>query len=63
MNIDDINMIQKEAQGIFDLLQMLQLPVNENNVAILNGCMSSLKLIGKTLEEAKEGLTDEPEAE
>ena len=61
MSIDDINMIQSEAQGMFNLLQQLQLPVSENNIAILNACLRSLKLIGKTMEAAKEGQPDEAE--
>lgn len=63
MSIEDITMIQNEAQGIFTLIQQLQLPATENNVAILNVCMGSLKLIGKTMEAAKEGQPDEAETE
>lgn len=45
--------IQNEAQAIFTLLQQLQAPMTENNVAVLNACLGSLKLIGRMLEEEK----------
>lgn len=63
MSIDDINMIQNECHGMFNLLQQLQLPVTENNVAILNACLGSLKLIGKTLEESKKEAEPDGEAD
>lgn len=63
MSIDDIDMIQKECQGMFSLLQQLQAPMSENNIAILNGCLGSLKMIARTLEAAKEAQPDEAETE
>ena len=63
MSIDDINMVQSEAEGMFNLLQQLQAPMTENNIAILNGCLGSLKMIARTLEAAKEAQPDEAETE
>ena len=63
MSIEEINMIQNECQGMFTMLQQLQAPMTENNVAILSGCLGSLKLISRTLEKAKEAQPDEAEAE
>ena len=59
MNTEKINEIQNEAKAIFNLLQQLQAPMNENNIAILNACLSSLKLIGKICEEEKRGTEDD----
>lgn len=53
MSNDKIVEIQNEAQAIFTLLQQLQAPMTENNVAVLNACLGSLKLIGRMLEEEK----------
>lgn len=53
MTNEKIAEIQNEAQGIFTLLQQLQAPITENNVAVLNACLGSLKLIGRMLEEEK----------
>lgn len=60
--------VQNEAQAIFNLIQRLNAPLTEENVAILGNCMSSLKYIGTTLEALKaelpeEAETDEPAAE
>ena len=63
MSIEDINMIQDECQGMFNLLQQLQAPMTENNIAILNGCLGSLKMIARTLEATKEAQPDEAETE
>lgn len=53
MTNEKIVEIQNEAQAIFNLLQQLQAPMTENNVAVLNACLGSLKLIGRMLEEEK----------
>lgn len=53
MTNEKIVEIQNEAQAIFTLLQQLQAPMTENNVAVLNACLGSLKLIGRMLEEEK----------
>ena len=55
MGIEKINEIQNEAQAIFNLLQQLQAPMVEANIAIMNACLGSLKLIGNICEEAKKG--------
>lgn len=61
MSIEKINEIQNEAQAMFKLLQQLQAPMTENNIAILNACMGSLKMIGQTLEEEKNTAEGEDE--
>ena len=53
MTNEKIAEIQNEAQAIFTLLQQLQAPMTENNVAVLNACLGSLKMIGRMLEEEK----------
>lgn len=53
MTNEKIVEIQNEAQAIFTLLQQLQAPMTENNVAVLNACLGSLKMIGRMLEEEK----------
>ena len=53
MTNEKIVEIQNEAQAMFRLLQQLQAPMTENNVAVLNACLGSLKLIGRMLEEEK----------
>lgn len=53
MTNEKIVEIQNEAQAIFNLLQQLQAPMTENNVAVLNACLGSLKMIGRMLEEEK----------
>ena len=53
MTNEKIVEIQNEAQAIFTMLQQLQAPMTENNVAVLNACLGSLKLIGRMLEEEK----------
>ncbi len=61
MTNEKIAEIQNEAQGIFTLLQQLQAPMTENNVAVLNACLGSLKLIGRMLEEEKKAAEGENE--
>lgn len=61
MTTDKIVEIQNEAQGIFTMLQQLQAPMTENNVAVLNACLGSLKLIGRLLEEEKKAAEGENE--
>lgn len=61
MTNEKIAEIQNEAQGIFALLQQLQAPMTENNVAVLNACLGSLKLIGRMLEEEKKAAEGENE--
>lgn len=53
MTTEKIVEIQNEAKAIFNLLQQLQAPMTENNIAILNACLGSLKMIGQLLEEEK----------
>lgn len=53
MTTEKIIEIQNEANAIFNLLQQLQAPMTENNVAVLNACLGSLKMIGRMLEEEK----------
>lgn len=53
--------IQNEAQAIFTLLQQLQAPMTENNVAVMNACLGSLKLIGRILGEEKKAAEGENE--
>ena len=59
MTNENIAEIQNEAQAIFTLLQQLQAPMTENNVAVLNACLGSLKLIGRMLEEEKKGAEED----
>ena len=59
MTNEKIVEIQNEAQAIFTLLQQLQAPMTENNVAVLNACLGSLKLIGRMLEEEKKGAEED----
>jgi len=61
MTTEKIVEIQNEAQGIFTMLQQLQAPMTENNVAVLNACLGSLKLIGRLLEEEKKAAGGENE--
>ncbi len=61
MKVEKINEIQNEAKAIFNLLQQLQAPMTENNVAILNACLGSLKMIGQLLEEEKKAAEGENE--
>lgn len=61
MTNEKIVEIQNEAQAIFTLLQQLQAPMTENNIAILNACLGSLKMIGRTLEEEKNTAEGEDE--
>lgn len=61
MKVEKINEIQNEANAIFNLLQQLQAPMTENNVAVLNACLGSLKLIGRMLEEEKKAAEGENE--
>ena len=59
MNIEKITEIQNEAHAIFNLLQQLQAPMVEGNIAIMNACMGSLKMIGKICEEVKKGADED----
>ena len=61
MTNEKIAEVQNEAQAIFTLLQQLQAPMTENNVAVLNACLGSLKMIGKMLEEEKKAAEGENE--
>ena len=44
---------------MFRLLQQIQAPMNENNIAILNACLSSLKLVTQICEEATKEETED----
>ena len=59
MGIEKINEIQNEARAIFNLLQQLQAPMVEGNIAIMNACLGSLKMIGNICEEAKKGAEED----
>ena len=59
MDTEKITEIQNEAHAIFNLLQQLQAPMVEGNIAIMNACMGSLKMIGKICEEAKKGAEED----
>jgi len=59
MDNEKILTIQSESKGIFTLLQRLQAPMSEQNIAILNACLGSLKLIGNICEEAMKGAEDD----
>ena len=59
MTNEKIVEIQNEAEGGFKLLQQLQAPMTENNIAVLNACLGSLKLIGRMLEEEKKGAEED----
>lgn len=59
MTTEKIIDIQNEAQAIFKLLQQLQAPMTENNIAILNACLGSLKMIGQMMEEEKKGAEED----
>lgn len=61
MTNEKIVEIQNEAQAIFTLLQQLQAPMTENNIAVLNACLGSLKMIGRMLEEEKKAAEGEDE--
>ena len=61
MTTEKIVEIQNEAQAMFKLLQQLQAPMTENNIAILNACLGSLKMIGQQLEEEKNAAEGENE--
>ena len=54
--------IQKEVNSVFNLLQMINAPMTENNIAILNGSLGSLKfinnIIDELLKEDQDGNTD-----
>ena len=63
MGIEKIVEIQGEARAIFTLLQKLDAPMSENNVAIIGSCLKSLKLIGQICEKAKEETKEEPKEE
>ena len=58
MDVEKVITIQNEAQAMFRLLQQIQAPMNENNIAILNACLSSLKLITKICYEATKEETE-----
>ena len=59
MTNEKIVEIQNEAEAVFKLLQQLQAPMTENNIAVLNACLGSLKLIGRMLEEEKKGAEED----
>ena len=59
MNNEKIIEIQNEAQAIFNILQQLQAPMVEGNIAIMNACLGSLKLIGNICEDAKKGAEED----
>ena len=59
MTNEKIVEIQNEAQAVFNLLQQLQAPMTENNIAVLNACLGSLKMIGRMLEEEKKGAEED----
>lgn len=61
MTNEKIAEVQNEAQAIFTLLQQLQAPMTENNIAVLNACLGSLKMIGRMLEEEKKAAEGENE--
>ena len=61
MTTEKITEIQNEAKAVFKLLQQLQAPMTENNIAVMNACLGSLKMIGQMLEEEKKAAEGENE--
>ena len=60
--------LKREITSIFTVLQHIEAPMIENNVAVMNSCLCSLKFISNALDEAiskcqEEAEPDEAEAE
>lgn len=51
MDNEKLESVKKELVATFSLLQRLDAPFNENNVAIVNGCLGSLKYSVSVLDE------------
>lgn len=59
MTREDITKLQEELNSLFATMQKIDAPMTENNVAVMNACLGSVKFIYKALEEfKKEGGSD-----
>lgn len=50
MDNEKLSKISIEVAGVFTLIQRLEMPVNENNIAIMNSSLSSLKWVHEQIE-------------
>lgn len=51
MENEKLDAIKREVIGTFNLLQRLEMPVSESNIAIMNASLSSLKWVFERIEE------------
>lgn len=54
MTPEEIKKIQEELNGVFTTIQKIDAPMTENNVAVMNACLGSIKYIYNFIEEIKE---------
>lgn len=53
METEEIVKLQEELNSLFATMQKIDAPMTENNVAVMNACLGSVKFIYKELEELK----------
>lgn len=58
MKTEEMKTAQEELNTLFATLQRIEAPMTENNVAVMNACLGSVKFIFNMLEKAKKGVTE-----
>lgn len=63
MDKTKIEELKREVSAVFALIQNLDAPMKESNVAIMNSCLGSLKFIDNSLSEMLKGETENGNAD
>ena len=51
MNKAKIEELKREVNAVFTLMQSIDAPMKESNIAIMNSCLGSLKFMSNALDE------------
>lgn len=63
MTTEEMKTAQEELNTLFVTLQRIEAPMTENNVAVMNACLGSVKFIFNMLEKAKKGANENGNAD
>lgn len=55
MTPEDIKTVQNELNTLFSTLQRIEAPMSENNVAVMNACLGSIKFVYNMIKNSTKG--------
>lgn len=63
MTIEERNNVLTELNAIRNALQLINAPMTEDNVVIMNGCFNSIKYVYNLIENSTKGETENGNAD